>query len=82
MRILNEPRMVCVLLGTVLLFTISSCKKAREDVLIKGLWDLQGVYVDTIMQNQMDNLPYWPDGNKCCEYRLDFRIMMYCSGTT
>lgn len=73
MRILKEPRIVWVLLGTVLLFTISSCKKAREDVLIKGLWDLQGIYVDTIIQNQMDNLPYWPDGNKCCEYRLDFQ---------
>lgn len=64
---------VIVVLGAVLLFSISSCKKAREDVLVKGLWDLEGVYVDTIVRNQLENLPFWLDGNKCCEYRLDFQ---------
>lgn len=60
-------------MAALVLFTVSSCKKAREDVLIKGLWDLTDVYVDTIAANQMNNLPYWTSGNNCCEYRLDFQ---------
>lgn len=70
MKILNG--LLATVLGAVLFFSISSCKKAREDVLIKGLWDLEGVYVDTIPTNQLNNLQSWTDGNKCCEYRLDF----------
>lgn len=62
-----------IALAALVLFTVSSCKKAREDVLVKGLWDLQEIYVDTIAKNQMENMPFWTDGNNCCEYRLDFQ---------
>ncbi len=52
---------------------LSSCKKVREDVFIKGLWKMNALYIDTFTTNQMNNLPHFTDGNDCCEYRLDFQ---------
>lgn len=64
-----------VLAFTALLTTVafSSCKKIREDNFIKGLWKLNSIYVDTLSANQMNALPYFSNGNDCCEYRLDFQ---------
>ena len=65
--------LLAISLAALVLFSISSCKKAREDVLVKGLWNLQTLYIDTIAQNQMETLPHWTEGNDCCLYRLDFQ---------
>lgn len=51
----------------------SSCKKIQENFLLRGLWELQGIYVDTIPDNQMNNfLPSFANGDDCCNYKLGF----------
>ncbi|MFN8298977.1 MAG: hypothetical protein U0T75_07735 [Chitinophagales bacterium] len=62
-----------LLFASVTLLVLPSSKKIREDNFIKGLWRLKSIYVDTITTNQMDVLPYFSNGNNCCEYRLDFQ---------
>ncbi|MFN8288329.1 MAG: hypothetical protein U0V74_16350 [Chitinophagales bacterium] len=69
----NIKWVVSVILVIVIASGVSSCKKIREDVFIKGLWKMNGLYIDTIVTNQMNNLPHFTDGNDCCEYRLDFQ---------
>lgn len=52
----------------------TSCKKIQEDFIVKGLWRLQGAYIDTFSTNQMNVfLPLYANGNKCCEYKVDFQ---------
>ncbi len=60
-------------LAVLAIFTFSSCKKIREDNFIKGLWKLNSIYIDTLSGNQLNALPYFSNGNDCCEYRLDFQ---------
>jgi hypothetical protein len=60
--------------GVSLLFTTNSCKKIQEDTFIKGLWKMNGMYFDTLSQNQMENHfdGYGTTAN-CCYYKLDFQ---------
>lgn len=56
-----------------LVVTLDSCTKVRESNLIKGLWQIDGIYIDTIQTNQLNNLEHYTDGNNCCNYRIDFQ---------
>lgn len=57
-----------------ILLSTSSCRKIQEDTFIKGLWKLNGMYFDTIQQNQMDvHFPGYSSPDKCCVYKLDFQ---------
>ncbi len=67
MRYLFFP---AALLGLALSF--NSCKKITEDQLINGLWQVNKVLVDTSTNNFLNTLPFYPDGNDCCAYKLDF----------
>lgn len=64
--------LVLVVIAGVFAVSVSSCKKVREDVFIKGLWKMNALYIDTITTNQLANLPHFTDGNNCCDYRLAF----------
>ncbi|MCS6935334.1 MAG: hypothetical protein NZM35_09330 [Chitinophagales bacterium] len=51
-----------------------SCRKIQEGMIIKGLWTLEGFYVDTFSKNMMEIfLPYYNTGNGCCRYKIDFQ---------
>ncbi len=56
----------------LIVFAFSSCKKITEDQLIKGLWQVNTVKVDTISDNYLNRLPFYTDGNDCCVYKMDF----------
>lgn len=50
----------------------SGCKKITQDQLIKGLWKVNTVYIDSSTTNYLTTLPHFTDGNDCCAYKLDF----------
>ena len=50
----------------------NSCKKIIEDQLINGLWQVTNVSIDNSTDNYLNTLPYYPNGNDCCAYKLDF----------
>lgn len=57
-----------------ILFTANSCRKIQEDTFIKGLWKINGLYFDTLSQNQMPtHFDGFTAGNNCCVYKLDFQ---------
>lgn len=53
-------------------FSFNSCKKITEDQIINGLWKLNGAYISTSLDNYLDHLPLYTNGNNCCIYKLDF----------
>lgn len=43
-------------------------------MIIKGLWRLDGFYIDTGTTNIMNStLQYYDQGNNCCQYKMDFQ---------
>lgn len=62
------------LIGVVVILSIGSCKKIQEDMIVKGLWTLESVQIDTFPQNQMETfLQHYNTGNDCCRYQVDFQ---------
>lgn len=51
---------------------LSGCKKITQDQLIKGLWKVNTVYIDSSTTNYLNTLPHFTNGNDCCAYKLDF----------
>lgn len=67
-----KPYLLLTLIATVVL-TLHSCKKIQEDYIVKGLWELNGAYIDTFSNNQMNTfLPLYANGNDCCRYKVSF----------
>jgi hypothetical protein len=57
-----------------ILLSANSCRKIQEDTFIKGLWKLNGMYFDTLSQNQMDvHFPGYSSPDECCVYKMDFQ---------
>jgi hypothetical protein len=52
--------------------SFNSCKKITEDQLINGLWQVTNVSIDNSTDNYLNTLPFYPNGNDCCAYKLDF----------
>lgn len=58
--------------AVALIAGVSSCKKITEDQLINGLWQVNKVTIDTSTSNYLNTLPYYSNGDDCCEYKLAF----------
>ncbi|MES2620672.1 MAG: hypothetical protein V4615_07460 [Bacteroidota bacterium] len=60
-----------LLCGSVF-FCFNSCKKITEDQIVQGLWKVKGAYVGPSLDNYLNQLPSYTDGNECCTYKLSF----------
>lgn len=63
---------ILVLLFVSVLFSFNSCKKITEDQIVQGLWKVKGAYVGVSLDNYLEQLPNYTDGNECCTYKLSF----------
>ncbi len=62
-----------IIAGLMLLSTITSCKKIQEDMLVNGLWKLTSITINDTSSNILNSaLPYFANGNDCCEYKVYF----------
>lgn len=59
-------------LSVFILLNFSSCKKITEDQIVQGLWKVKGAYTGPALDNYLEQLPNYPDGNECCMYKLSF----------
>ncbi len=63
-----------VLIFGGLLTSVTSCKKIQQDIFIKGLWRINGLYFAPLTDNQMaTHFPGFLYGNSCCTYKMDFQ---------
>lgn len=66
-------RLIPLMLLGVVLFTVASCKKIQEDMLVNGLWRMDKVVVNDTSSNIMNyTLQHFSNGNGCCEYKMYF----------
>jgi hypothetical protein len=57
-----------------ILLSANSCRKIQEDIFIKGLWKMNGMYFDTLSENQMLNhFEGYGTTPNCCYYKFDFQ---------
>ena len=70
MKLVREVVMVFAV--GMIVFGFNSCKKITQDQIINGLWKVDGIYVGPNLDNYLNRLQHYTDGNNCCFYKLDF----------